>query len=692
MSTFTRMGVYLKVIDQSEYFPVEPDVSDFAIISVAKLKKGEVGVPITFTTNNLTTITDIIGLPVYNRETRDTAGDIEYTSDERSNNKEWWAMYRGFNYSSPISVFRVVNDLFRNPAGKLTVDESGSKSVIYTGVDGTEVSYTTTGKVDATEDQTIKVENSEISEIRMDNVLLGSNEVGVGVYKYLGINDEDIKFVVINKAGLEDTVTIDNIVYDAAIQATFTYGTDGSVESISIEEPGEGYNDSTVTLEIVDEVTGGTGFDYTINYDLNGGVDSVTINDGGSGYSSLKFQVTEDDTTQLKYNEYSSLADLYDFDLEDNQNILAVFVDGSIIEYFLFDGDSNSDDYWGNIESNYGYFKFNDDILNGTNWQETAYAQEFTFEGKGVGEMSDVEYDDYLTTLDYIVENPIDNAIIIDGAIPSLFSTNQTKVFQQKMISTVAPAMNGFAVLSFPKSIEDTFIGKFKVEEDDLDSTYISYKNSLGYNSGELGYNGAIFGPSQQRVFDVFNNQYIWIPISVDIAGAMTRLGQNFQYSPVAINRGQVGFDRLNWNLKNETLEGYLYKNGVNPIFNSNGSFIIKGHKTLTTKNTAFNRINVSRTMSVFKVVAKALGQQFVGELALPETRLSVTEVYSNFISTWIGLNRIVDAKIVCDSTNNSDTDIDNNLLNIDIYVKPVKVYDYINITITVLPQSVEIN
>jgi hypothetical protein len=697
--TLTRMGVYLTVLDKSEFFPVEPPASAFGIATLAKLQKGEVGVPITFTANNLTDIKNKAGLPVSTND------------DSDSNNKEWWSFYRAFNYSKPVSVFRVINDTFKNPAGTITKDDSGDITYQTSDVEGSvdasvaSIVATGVGSASSAKDETIIIENSDIADIRVDNITFddSANDIVKGVYKYAGANTDNIKFVVLNTKAITDTV---NLTYTTSVRVQLDI-VSNAIDTSSIAVGGTGFTDVAnfgsftlydgTDISTANVITPDT--DPTITIDTlgsNGEVATFTASGGdfttaGDGTYYAVFEYTEPIT---KYPEYGFVADLYDFDLDADQSILLVYEDDTLVENFLFTGNSSSDDYWKTIESDYGYFKFNNTVLNDTSYQATSFVAEFSFENEGVGVMSDVTYEDYLTTMDYMVDNTLNNYLITDGGIPqltnNLLSEGQIKTLQQKLISTIAPAIYGFAVLSYPKSIEDTFVGKLNITESDLDN-YVSYRTSLGFASDEKGKRGIIVAPSVQRVFDAFNNEYIWIPVSTDVAGGFTRLGGNYQYSPVA-GRGSFGFDTLNWKVKSESLEGYLYKNGVNPIIFQNNGYVLKGHKTLYNRNSAFNRANVARTVDIIGVEAKAVAEQFVGEVALPEVRLQASSTFRRFMQVYQDQGKIVEYKVVVDDTNNTTADIDNNTLNIDILIKPTKLYDFVPIRVTVLPQGAVIN
>lgn len=710
MATFDKMDVYLTVLDKSQYFPVEPATSNFNIISVMKAQKGEVGVGITFNRNLMSDIKDRLGMPV------------DGADDTISNTKEWWSFYKAFNYSKPVTVFRAINTAkFANPTLNLTTAVT-SIPYSFTSVDGQAKSgnfstnintLTATEPVAVDSTDSLLIENSEVASLRLDNFAVAG--VGVGAYKYPGLNTDDIKFFLANGAAINATPLTETLTYNADVSITATVasvsgGSSGPILTVTpvITDGGIGYTASKLTgtaVKLSSSTGAGTLTVSGVTVNGSGVITGFNVT-GGTGYAvndtvTVTFTHKEDITYTVPTSPVNigALANLYDYDIANDEWVLTVYESGTLVEKFIFNTTSTSDKYWENIKSAYGYFKFDNTALDAITG--IAFLSDYaSFEDVGFGEMADVEYDDYITTLDYISGTQYDNSLVIDGAIPAMdyfvkstiktaSTTNDVKAFQQKIVSTVVPAVNGFAVLSYPKSIETAMVGNFNITEDDL-AGHVSYKLGLGFN-GIAQNNAKIVTPSLQRVFDVFNNKYIWIPASVDIAGGYTALGNDYHLSPVEDRRGTFGFDELAWKVKTGEVEGFLYKNGVNPIIYRNGAYVLKGQKTLTTQNSAFNRVNVSRTVSVFKTEARDLGHQFVGELGLPETRLQVLDIYNRFIERYVTQGKLVDAKVVCDDTNNTTEDVDNGILNIDLYIKPTKLYEFINITITVLPQSVQI-
>lgn len=108
-------------------------------------------------------------------------------------------------------------------------------------------------------------------------------------------------------------------------------------------------------------------------------------------------------------------------------------------------------------------------------------------------------------------------------------------------------------------------------------------------------------------VYDKYNDTYRWIGASGHIAGlcAGTDRVADAWFSPAGVNRGQLlGVTKLAWNPVKADRDT-LYKGRVNPLVSLPGQgTILYGDKTLLSKPSAFDRINVRR---LFIVLEKAI-------------------------------------------------------------------------------------
>ena len=117
----------------------------------------------------------------------------------------------------------------------------------------------------------------------------------------------------------------------------------------------------------------------------------------------------------------------------------------------------------------------------------------------------------------------------------------------------------------------------------------------------------AVLDSGYKYQYDRYNDLYRWIPLDGDIAGLCVRTDNSNDawWSPAGFNRGQVkNLVKLAWNPR-QAERDLLYANGINPVVTFPGQgTVLYGDKTLTSKPSAFDRINVRR---LFIVLEKAI-------------------------------------------------------------------------------------
>jgi phage tail sheath protein FI len=184
--------------------------------------------------------------------------------------------------------------------------------------------------------------------------------------------------------------------------------------------------------------------------------------------------------------------------------------------------------------------------------------------------------------------------------------------------------------------------------------------------------------------YDRYNDKYRWMPLNPDIAGLCVRTDNTNDpwFSPAGYSRGQIkNVIKLAYN-PTKTDRDTLYQAGINPVITIPGQgTVLFGDKTMLTKPSAFDRINVRR---LFIALEKAIGtaskfQLF--ELNDTFTQAQFRNIVEPFLRDVQGRRGITDFKVVCDSSNNTPDVIDANQFRADIYVKPARSINYITLT-----------
>lgn len=195
------------------------------------------------------------------------------------------------------------------------------------------------------------------------------------------------------------------------------------------------------------------------------------------------------------------------------------------------------------------------------------------------------------------------------------------------------------------------------------------------------------------KVFDKYNDKYINIPACSSTAGLMaaTDIIADPWYSPAGQRRGNYrGVTDIVAN-PNQTQRDQLYKVGVNPVANIPGSgLILFGDKTLESRPSAFDRINVRR---LFIAIEKSIGEaakNVMFEFNDEFTRAEFTNIVEPFLRRVKGRRGITDFRVVCDDTNNNQEVIDNNQFVANIFVKPARSINFVQLNFVAVRTGVD--
>jgi phage tail sheath protein FI len=183
--------------------------------------------------------------------------------------------------------------------------------------------------------------------------------------------------------------------------------------------------------------------------------------------------------------------------------------------------------------------------------------------------------------------------------------------------------------------------------------------------------------------YDRYNDVYRWIPLNGDTAGlcARTDFTNDPWFSPAGFNRGVIkNVVKLAYS-PTKAQRDDLYKAGVNPVVSFPGQgTVLFGDKTMLTKPSAFDRINVRRLFIVLeKAIATAAKFQLF-EFNDAFTRAQFRNLVEPFLRDVQGRRGITDFKVVCDETNNTGEVIDRNEFVADIYIKPARSINFISL------------
>jgi len=215
----------------------------------------------------------------------------------------------------------------------------------------------------------------------------------------------------------------------------------------------------------------------------------------------------------------------------------------------------------------------------------------------------------------------------------------------------------------------------------------VAFRNSVRSTSF------AVMDSGYKYQYDKYNDVYRYIPLNGDIAGLCVRTDATRDpwFSPAGSTRGQIkNVIRLPFN-PNKAQRDLLYRNGVNPVISQQGQgTMLFGDKTLLAKPSAFDRINVRRLFIVLEKTISIAAQSSMFEFNDEFTRSQFVNLVEPFLRNVQGRRGIYDFKVVCDSTNNTSEVIDGNRFVGDIYVKPARSINYIQLNFVAVRSGIE--
>jgi phage tail sheath protein FI len=208
----------------------------------------------------------------------------------------------------------------------------------------------------------------------------------------------------------------------------------------------------------------------------------------------------------------------------------------------------------------------------------------------------------------------------------------------------------------------------------------VAFRNDASFN---VDSSYAVLDSGYKYQYDRYNDKYRWVPLNGDVAGlcARTDYTNDPWWSPGGLNRGQIkNVVKLAFN-PSKTDRDTLYKAGVNPVVSFPGQgTVLFGDKTLQSKPSAFDRINVRRLFIVLEKAIATASKYQLFEFNDSFTRAQFTNMVTPFLRDVQGRRGIIDFRVVCNDTNNTGEVIDRNEFVADIYIKPARSINFITL------------
>lgn len=272
------------------------------------------------------------------------------------------------------------------------------------------------------------------------------------------------------------------------------------------------------------------------------------------------------------------------------------------------------------------------------------------------------------------ISNPDDIPVtlVLDGG-------RATAPYQQALIELSESRKDCVAILSTPYDTEAS-------------SNYLN--EIVNYRKTVLNANtsyASMYCP-HVKVYDKFNDRYLYVAPDGYAAAVISDTAANYEmwYPPAGFRRGIISVLDLRRRFSRGEMD-YLYDNGINPLrFAPGRGILVWGQKTLLSRPSSLDRLNVRLLLLVIEPALKIALDDFVFELNDSTTRAIVKSIVDTYMDDIQARRGVTDYRTVCDTTNNTPEDIDNHILNVWLFIKPVGSIEEINCTIVLTRTGVD--
>tara|TARA_B100000900_G_scaffold240382_1_gene204384 strand:- start:1376 stop:3373 length:1998 start_codon:yes stop_codon:yes gene_type:complete len=241
------------------------------------------------------------------------------------------------------------------------------------------------------------------------------------------------------------------------------------------------------------------------------------------------------------------------------------------------------------------------------------------------------------------------------------------------------------AVMDIATSRKDcvAFISPARADVVGVSNAITQTQNVVGFADGLPSTSYAVIDSGYKYMYDRYNDVYRFVPLNGDIAGLCARTDSiaDAWFSPGGFNRGQVrGAVKLAFN-PNQTQRDELYKARVNSVVSFPGQgTVLFGDKTAQAKPSAFDRVNVRRLFIVLEKAISTAAKFQLFEFNDEFTRAQFRNLVEPFLRDVQGRRGLTDFSVVCDDSNNTGDVIDRNEFRADIFVKPARSINFIQL------------
>lgn len=180
---------------------------------------------------------------------------------------------------------------------------------------------------------------------------------------------------------------------------------------------------------------------------------------------------------------------------------------------------------------------------------------------------------------------------------------------------------------------------------------------------------------------DETNNRRVTVAASVAAVSALSfndRVSFPW-FAPAGFNRASLDFVQLTKTRINQTEREGLYAAHINPIIKyPRQGYVIMAQNTLEQAKTALGSVNVQRMLISLKRTIINIGNRLLWEQITPDLYAQLRNQINPVLTTTQIRQGIESFKVICDSTNNTDADVNNNQINCQILLVPTRAVEFI--------------
>ena len=191
------------------------------------------------------------------------------------------------------------------------------------------------------------------------------------------------------------------------------------------------------------------------------------------------------------------------------------------------------------------------------------------------------------------------------------------------------------------------------------------------------------------QVLDPDSGQQVWVPASTLMGGvyAFNDAVADPWFAPAGINRGGLSQVIRPERKLAQSDRDSLYSGKVNPIASFPGQgTVVYGQKTLQTKASALDRVNVRRLLIALKSYISQIANNLVFEQNSVATRNAFLAQVNPYLESVQQRQGLYAFKVVMDESNNTADVVDRNEMVGQIYIQPTKTAEFIYLDFNITP------